>query len=150
MNPTELDITVNLIKYYMEEAGESMPQLYEEYDENSIINTLRKFTISPNYVWFNLYEGQRPVGFISGFLVHKPWNENLFDGHIAFVYVLSSHRSLDVFRQLIGQFSDWAKSNNCTRITGGDIGIDEKRTRSIYEQLGFKQILTLAKEISNE
>lgn len=148
MMPQEIDVTVNLIKYYMEEAGQSLPQLLEEYDENSIINTVRLFSINPSYVWFNLYEGQRPVGFISGYLVHKPWNDKIFDGHIAFVYVLPSHRSLDVFRQLIDKFEGWAKENNCSRITGGDIGINEERTKSIYEHIGFKQILSLAKEIN--
>lgn len=148
MQVSELDATINLIKYYMDEAAQVMPELAEEFDENSIINTLKKFNIGPQYVWFNAYEGQRPVGLISGYLVHKPWNEKIFDGHIAFIYVLPSHRSLDVFKQLVGKFEEWAKMCNCSRITGGDIGINEDRTKAIYEQIGFDQILALAKRIT--
>lgn len=148
MLPQEIDVTINLVNYYTDEAAQAIPGLAEQYDTNSIINTVRKYSISPNYVWFNLYEGQRPVGFIAGYLGQQPWNENLFLGHISLIYVLPSHRSLPVFRQLIDKFTEWAKENNCVKITAGDIGIDEERTRAIYEHIGFKPLLLMAKEIT--
>lgn len=146
MLPQEIDATVNLFNYYYNEAVESIPSMADEYDENSIINTIRNYSIAPQYVWFNLYDGQRPVGFIAGFVGQKAWNHGLMIGNISFIYILPTHRSMPVFKQLVDKFAEWAKSFNCVQITAGDIGIDIERSRAVYEYIGFKPVLLMVKE----
>ena len=62
----------------------------EEWDEDSVIQTVRQFSIDYNYFWFNAYEGQRPVGFIAGFATPTLWNNQRIDAHIALIYLLDS------------------------------------------------------------
>lgn len=146
MMANDIDSTVNLFNYYYDEAVQAIPSMNDEYDENSIINTIRNYSIAPQYVWFNLYDGQRPVGFIAGFVGQKPWNHNMMIGNISFIYILPSHRSMPVFRQLVDKFAEWAKQFNCVQITAGDIGIDIERSKSLYEFIGFKPVLLMVKE----
>lgn len=142
----ELDATMILFNYYRDEAVESLPRIAEEYDENSMIDTVRNYTIRNQYVWFNMYEGQRPVGFIAGFISATPWNKDLLVANISFVYLLTSHRSMDNFKSLYSKFEEWANSFEAYQITGGDIGINVDRSQRLYEHLGFKPVLLMVKE----
>lgn len=146
----ELDATMILFNYYRDEAIEAMPKILDEYDENSMIETMRMYASNYEYCWFNALEGQRPVGFVSGYMSQCPWNKNLITANIAFIYLLPSHRNLDNFRQLIQQFEGWAKTIKATEITAGDIGIDIARSQKVYEHFGFKPILMMTKELNDE
>ena len=149
MIPQEFDITVNLFGYYRDEAIETMPKIADEYDENSVINTIRNYASKWDCCWFNAYEGQRPVGFIAGYASECPWNSNIVYANIAFVYLLDSHRNLENFRHLMNKFEEWAKVINAQKITGGDIGIDCERMRKLYEHFEFKEMLLMVKELDN-
>jgi GNAT superfamily N-acetyltransferase len=144
MQPTELDITVNLCGYYADEA--KIPA--EEYDTDSVVDSIRMYTIQPEYVWYNAYENTRPVGFIAGCLTQKLWTKDQFIGHIDFVYLLDSHRTLDNFRRLVAEFEQWALMMKCTEVTAGDLGVNLERTEKLYEHLGYKRGLWVSKEIS--
>lgn len=148
MQSSELDSTMVLFNYYKDEAIESLPKIAEEYDDNSMLETVRNYAIRPATCWFNSYEGSRPVGFIAGGLVPCPWNKKLVSAHISFVYMLPSHRSLESFKQLMQAFEEWAKANQCYQITGGDIGINIERSAKLYEHFGFKPMLHTFKEIT--
>lgn len=150
MQGHELDATMILFNYYRDEAIESMPRIAEEYDENSMVMTVRTYASKVEYCWFNAYEGQRPVGFVGGFLSQCPWNEKILTANIAFIYMLPSHRSLDNFKQLLDAFDAWAKTMKAVEITAGDIGIDIERSRRLYEHVGFKEILLMTKELNDE
>ena len=136
-----------LFNYYRDEAIESLPKIAEEYDENSMIMTVREYASHAEYVWLNAYEGQRPVGFIAGVLTPCPWNKLLVAAHISFVYLLPSHRSLPNFRLLMDGFEEWAKQVEAYQITGGDIGIDLDRSKKLYEYFGFTPMLHTYKEM---
>ena len=146
MQPYELDATVILFNYYRDEAIESVPRIAEEYDENSMVDTIRNYAIRDQYIWLNMYEGQRPVGFIAGFIAQTPWNKDLLIANISFVYLLESHRTLENFKDLYSRFEEWARTFNAYQITGGDIGINIERSQRLYEHLGFKPVLLMVKE----
>lgn len=148
MLPQEIDATVILFNYYFEEACASIPGMAEEYDENSIIETIRYYNIDYRYTWINLYEGQRPVGFIAGFINECPWNIELVHANIAFVYIIPSHRNMDNFKSLLNNFTSWAKTMKAVKLSAGDIGIDVERSKTLYEHVGFKPILLMVKELA--
>lgn len=150
MQPQEFDVTVNLFNYYIDEAAQALPEIEEQYDSNSVIETIRLYNSHYEYVWFNAYDGQRPVGLVAGCITNLPWNRKLLIGHIDLVYLLDSHKNLDNFRSLYNEFEAWALNCGCSKITAGDIGINPDRTRKIYTHLGFKEGVWLTKELDNE
>lgn len=150
MLPIEFDSTVNLFGYYRDEAIESLPIIEEQYDENSVIDTIRTYASKWDHCWFNVYDNQRPVGFIAGYASECPWNKQIIDANIAFIYLLDSHKSMDNFRLLLNHFEQWAKTIGARSITAGDIGINPERTRKLYEHFDFKPGVWMGKELINE
>jgi hypothetical protein len=150
MNANELDSTMILFNYYRDEAIMAIPQIEEEYDENSMVETVRLYASNNDYTWMNMYEGQRPVGFIAGYASACPWNKKIISANIAFVFLLESHRTLENFKQLMSGFEEWARYVEAKEITAGDIGIDLERRERLYEHFGFKKILLMTKELNNE
>jgi GNAT superfamily N-acetyltransferase len=150
MQPQELEATVICFNYYRDEAIEVMPRIAEEYNENSMVQTIRGYAIKNEFCWFNAYEGQRVVGFIGGYVTDCPWNQEIITANIGFVYLLPTHRGLENFKQLMNEFTAWAKVYKATEITAGDIGINVERSRTLYQHLGFKEILLMTKDLDNE
>jgi hypothetical protein len=149
MRPEEFDATMTLVGYYADEAAQSVPGFADDYDENSARDTVRLYASNYEYSWFNAYDNTRPVGFIAGHLVACPWNQNITNAHIAFIYMLESHRTLANFQELLGQFEDWARIAKVKEITTGDIGINPERTKKIYEHFDFRADLSMSKELTN-
>jgi hypothetical protein len=149
MIPQEFDVTVNLFGYYRDEAVESLPRIADEYDENSVIKTIKHFASKWDHCWFNAYEGQRPVGFIAGYASECPWNSQLIDANIAFIFLLDSHKNMDNFRALISKFEEWSKTIKARSMTAGDIGINPERTQKLFEHFDFKPGVWLEKELIN-
>jgi GNAT superfamily N-acetyltransferase len=150
MLPQEFDQTMILFGYYRDEAIESLPKIAEEYDENSVLETIRLYASNYEYCWFNMYEGNRPVGFVAGYASACPWNKKKLSANIAFIYVLKSHRNMERFKGLLDKFTEWAKTIDADEITGGDIGINPERTQALYENFGFKPLVMMSKELINE
>jgi len=150
MHPAEFDLTVNLFGYYRDEAVKTMPHIDEEYDENSVIETIRLYNSHHEYGWFNAYEGQRPVGLIAGCITQTPWNKNILNAHIDMIFLIDSHRNMENFRSLYNEFEAWARGYEARKITAGDIGINPDRTRKVYGQLGFVESAWMIKEIVDE
>ena len=149
MQPREFDMTVNLFGYYRDEAIQTMPKIADEYDENSVIDTIKTFASKWDHIWLNAYDNQRPVGFIAGYASACPWNSNILDANIAFIYLLDSHKNMDNFRELLTQFEGWARTIKAQNITAGDIGINPERTQKLYEHFGFKPGVWMGKELTN-
>lgn len=147
MDPTEIDITVNLFNYYRDEAIETLPKIELEYSEDAVLETIRNYTIQYDHCWLNLYDNQRPVGFVGGYIVGVPWSKTSLIGNLQFIYVLKSHRNMDVFKDLVQAFENWARQFDVTKIVAGDIGIDIERTQKIYEHLGYTAGLIVSKDI---
>lgn len=150
MQPLEFDSTIICFQYYRDEAIESLPRIAEEYDENSVLKTIKTFATKWDHCWFNAYEGQRVVGFIAGYASECPWNTEIIDANIAFIFMLDSHKNMDNFRQLLVKFEEWAKTIKARNITAGDIGINPERTQKLYEHFGFKPGVWMGKELINE
>jgi hypothetical protein len=149
MQPTEFDVTINLFGYYRDDAIESMPQIADEYDENSVIDTIRTFASKWDHCWFNIYDNQRPVGFVAGYATECPWNKQIIDANIAFIFLIDSHKNMDNFRLLLGKFEEWARTIGARSITAGDIGINPERTQKLYEHFDFKPGVWMGKELIN-
>jgi GNAT superfamily N-acetyltransferase len=147
MRPEEIDVTVNLFRYYAAEAGESDPELGAEFDSDSVIDSIRQRNIHPEYVWFNAYDNGRPVGFISACITQAPWNQEIFYAHIELIFMLQSHRNMDNFKRLVEQVEEWARMHNAQKLTAGDIGINVDRTKKIYSHLGFSEGCWMDKEL---
>jgi len=147
MRPEEIDVTINLFRYYANEAANNNPELGAEFDEDSVIETIRTRNIHPEYVWFNAYEGTRPVGFISAGVTQAPWNKEILYAHIELIYMLESHRNMDTFRQMVDQVEQWAKNYGAQKITAGDIGVNPDRTRKVYQHLGFNESCFMDKDL---
>jgi GNAT superfamily N-acetyltransferase len=147
MRPEELDVTINLFRYYAGEAAEDNPALGAEFDEDSVIESIRSRNIHPEYVWFNAYEGLRPVGFISACITQAPWNKDITYCHIELIFMLKSHRNMTAFKQLINAVEEWGRDFDIQQITAGDIGINPERTRKVYEGVGFKSGCWMSKEV---
>lgn len=150
MKALEIDTTMICFNYYRDEAIERMPRIAEEYDDDSMVETVRSHVIDYNSVWFNAMEGQRVVGFVAGYLSACPWNKRILTANISFIYMLPSHRSMASFNQLLTAFTEWARNCSATEITAGDIGIDIERSQTLYSHMGFKPILLMSKELNNE
>ena len=144
MLPQEIDITVNLCKYYKEEA--SIPD--EEYFENDVVETIRLYSTKYEYCWLNAYEGQRPIGLVAGYICKAPWGPT-YHAHCELIFLLESHRNMENFKQLIKAFEEWARICGAKEMTAGDIGINVERTKRIFGALGFKEGCWMNKELDD-
>lgn len=147
MRPDEIDITVNLCRYYHQEAAEAIPELAEQWDTNSVIKTIRQRSINPALVWLNMYEGSRPVGFISGSFNTAPWNDGIVISAIDMFYILPSHRNIENFRDLYKNYEEYARMVNTTKVFVSDMGVNPDRTNKLYEHFGFERTTSLIKDI---
>jgi GNAT superfamily N-acetyltransferase len=147
MNAYEIDATLICVDYYKDEAIESVPAIAEEYDYNSVVNTVKTYASKMHYCWLNAYEGQRVVGFVGGYLADTPWNNKILTGNIVFLFLLESHRNMDNFKMLVNEFENWARMNKAKYVTGGDLGLNYERSKKLYQHLGFEPMLLMNKEL---
>lgn len=150
MQAGELDSTITLFEYYRDEAIQSLPRIRDEYDENSVVETIKNYASHWDHCWFNAYDNTRPVGFVAGYATECPWNKSIIEANIGFIYLLDSHKNMDNFRKLIQKFEEWAKMIKASSITAGDIGIDPERTEKLYSHFGFKSGVWMGKDLINE
>jgi GNAT superfamily N-acetyltransferase len=150
MLPQEMDSTMICAGYYFDEAAQALPAMSEQYDENSVRETIRQYASQYQYTWLNAMESGRCVGFVAGFLSTAPWNNRIITANIALMYLLESHRSMENFRELVTKFEEWARTAGATDMTAGDIGINPERTQRLYQHLGFKPGVWMGKELAYE
>jgi hypothetical protein len=142
MQPHEIDITVNLFAQYYDQLVENNNDNLSYYDENSVIETIRNYTIRQQLVWLNAYEGQRPVGFIAGSFGPCLWNKQITKAHIDFVFLLPGRN----MQELINAFTEHAHAMDAREIILTDM--NTKVNQPIFENLGFRGIQLMTKEIS--
>jgi len=146
MTPEDIDQVVSLYERYFSEACDAIPSMLREWDENSVIDTIRSYCAHWDRTWLVACENQRITGFIAGFASESPWNSQLINANIAFLYLSPEQRSLEHLKLLYREFLSWANTIGAHKITGGDIGINLERTRTLYEYLGFSPVLLMAKD----
>lgn len=150
LEPVDLDATVDLFEQYFEEAVVSIPSMKTEWDEESLINSIRNYGIQWAQCWFNAFEHtHNPVGFVAGSITAAPWNAQVLTANIELIYIHPDSRSMENFQTLVDYFTRWAVQAGCVRITAGDIGIDPARTNKIYQHLGFEPACLLVKDIES-
>ena len=144
MLANELDTTFMLFNnYYKDEIVEINPNLFQDYDENSMVETIRNHSISYEMFWANAYEGQRPVGFIGGFLSACPWNKQLVFANISYIYLLKSHRNKENLKMLMDEFNAWAKLINAVRA----ISTDNEIFAESFKQMEYTSEMLMTKEL---
>lgn len=142
--PDELDNTIILMEYYRDEAD--LPE--GEYDPDAMAATVKNYIVHHDHCWYNLMEGDRPVGLVAGYISELPWSTRLI-AHIQFIFTLPSHRNIENARRLVEHFETWAQNLGAKKISAGDIGINPQRTRAFYQQIGYSDTgCWLSKEIS--
>jgi GNAT superfamily N-acetyltransferase len=147
MHPAEFDDTLVLLDQYFAEAAASLPEMADQWDEESMINFVKTYASQYQYVWLNAYVDNRPVGLIAGCITTAPWNETVLTANIEMIFLEDLHRSMDNFATLVEYFTNWATSLGALKVTAGDIGINPDRTKKIYEHLGFEPACFLVKDI---
>ena len=147
MQPQEFDYTVTLFNRYFDEAAEAIPGMAEQWNEQSVISTIKHFASHWDHIWYNCYEGNRPVGFIAGYASDTPWNKEILNANIAFVYLTEDCRNMDNFRAMMNEFNSWATLIGASKITGGDIGINSDRMKTLYEYYDFEPMLFMIKAV---
>ena len=96
-----------------------------------------------------MYDGTRPVGFITGSVSSAPWNNRITFAHIEMFYIMQSHRNIDSFRQLIAAFEQWSNTFEPQHISVSDAGVDPERTKKLFEHIGFKPQTFLTKAVQD-
>ena len=147
MHPREIDATLDILDLYFQEAVTGIPEMADQWNEESMITFVRTYAAQWQYSWLNAYVNDQPVGLIAGSVTAAPWNDQVLTGHINMIYLVEEHRNMDNFRTLVEYFEKWAAGLGCRRLTAGDIGINPDRTKKIYEHLGFESSVFLVKDI---
>lgn len=150
LKPVDLDAAVDLFEQYYAEAVEVLPDMRDEYDEGSMIETIRTYASHYQHCWYlGFVDSTRPIALCAGSLTPTPWNENILNANIDMIYIVPEHRSMDNFKTLVDYFNAWAAQFGARKITAGDIGINPDRTEKVYKHLGFEPacFLTRAVEI---
>lgn len=123
----EIDNIVILTEYFRDELK------IEDWNTNSILDTIREFSIQITDTWLVAFDNQRPVGFIMGNVNKYPWNEDLY-GVVEMFYLLPSHRNPQNQQELLEEFTNWARNLGADRIKVIDI---DTKNYGFYEQQGF-------------
>jgi GNAT superfamily N-acetyltransferase len=148
MLPHELDATMILMNYYRDELFEKHPSLLDEYDENSITETVRRYVINHEFVWFNAYEGQRPVGFIGGHMSNLPWNNSIISANIDYIYMCPGKQTNANYKQLMESFEEWARAIKATKITGSDFNCTLEEGQEFFKSFGYTPVVLSIKELT--
>lgn len=141
----EFDSTMILMDYFKQDLEEKAPHTAHKWDENSVIKSVRHIQSHANAQWFNLYEGQRPVGFISGSFTTCPFNHDLINANIDLCYVIPSHRSYEAVRLLVEKLEEWASTHRVNEITITDTGIAGE-LQDYYTNMGYTTATWMHKE----
>ena len=138
MSSHEIDVVINLFQYFRDEI--MIPDA--EYDEDRILNFVRQYSINYNLFFEVAWEGQRPVGFVGGFLTEDPVVGAKVAG-LQVLFLLDSHKSTTNYQQLVQPFEEWAKMNQCKVIRCIDVGYRPNRLNSVLEDLNFQELPTV-------
>lgn len=125
-------------------------QDFEEYTDNKKVveETIIKYFSDKKYLLFVAEENGVLLGYICGFIMHKPPHKKLNkEGHVQDWFVSIPYREkkigIQLFNKLLGEF----KNEACTHV-GLDTFAENKDAMSIYEKLGFyKRLVSFIKKI---
>jgi hypothetical protein len=149
IHPGEIDDLLSVIHQFAEEASKAMPEIAGEISDQIIVENIRAWSIQHSHTLFVAFDGQRPVGFIAGFVVQMPWGKTC-QASIQFRFLLENYRTMENFKALLEKFEEWAKTKGATKILSGDIGVDIERSRKVLGYLGFKEGFFAYREIKYE
>lgn len=133
LRPQDMDNTMILMDYYREE----MNLEDGEWDENSVIQSIRLYSSNAETCFLVAVEGQRVVGCCSG-IARKEFYNNTIETVIQMLYLLPSHRNTENYNQIFGEFKNWAHSFGSKRTLLVDVGNNATRIHPIADVLDFQ------------
>ena len=132
MEPSELDLVVNVFEYYRDETNITD----EQWDLERVVKTIKHYAITWGLFFRVAFEGQRPIGVIGGFVTEDPITGERASA-IQFCYLKPDYADVGNYRQLINEFIDWSKTVNATSLKCLDIGNNPNRLADVYESIGI-------------
>lgn len=145
MRPEEIDSVLIVFEYYRDAVGIDD----QSYDSDRVLATIKEFAIRPNLFFKIALDNSRPVGIIGGFLSPDPV-EREHTATIQFIFLVQGYDTADNYRQLVDEFTLWARQSKASAIRAIDIGNNPLRLQTIYEDLEFTpvRISIMNKEIA--
>jgi len=132
MEPTELDLVVNVFEYYRDEANITD----EQWNLQHVVKTIKNYSITWGLFFRVAFEGSRPVGVIGGFVTEDPITGERASA-IQFCYLKPDYADVGNYRQLIDAFVEWSKTVEATSFKCLDIGNNPDRLLEVYESIGI-------------
>ena len=147
IHPGEINDLLSIIHQFAEEAAEKMPEIADEIDDGVIVQNIRSWSIQHTHCLLVGYSGDRPIGFVAGFIIQMPWSVS-YQANLHFIFMTEEFRSMENFRALLNKFEEWAKIFDVKRLFAGDMGVNVERSRKLYGYLGFNERLLAVKEFT--
>lgn len=129
--PDELDNIAIVMEYYADDED-----IASDYDSDCMVASIREYLINPAHCWLCLYDGDRIVGFVSGYLCDIPWNKK-FVANLQFLYCIPSHRTEKNLQALLKEFEDWAWNQKASSIFGHEFKQSDDSKHEFYQHQGY-------------
>lgn len=145
LRPQDLDNTMIMMDYYREEMDIGQD---EEWNENSVIQSIRLYSTNAECMFLVAVESDRVVGCCSG-IARKEFYNDTIETVMQMMFLLPSHRNKENYQQLLGEFLNWSHLVKSQRMLLVDIGNSNTRIQTIADTLNFdhKNIRVFVKEI---
>lgn len=134
--PQDFDHVLTLLKYQVGELERD-----DIYDHNTALDNLRTASTKSHYFNFVAIEGNRPVGFITGYGTSYKEYTDIKMVHIGNFYLLPSHRDQSTFDRLFQSVTEWAALIQASYITAELTDVNqldslmEQRLTKVYKIL---------------
>jgi hypothetical protein len=132
LRPLDINDLMILMNYYKDEINVSD----EQWDENSLIQSVKRYASNAQYTFLVAIDNQRLVGLCAGTVVSEVYNTEL-KTLIQMFFLLPSHRNQENYKQLYNEFVNWSTLIGVDKIGLSDIGDNPKRIKPIGDMLGF-------------
>ncbi|WP_263082152.1 GNAT family N-acetyltransferase [Endozoicomonas sp. Mp262] len=143
-NPLRLQL-----KFYL--ATNKISRQYP-LDEQRIEQMLQLMTGHPDYALWVAYDGDNPVGFISGNLQHSLFHDRIFAFDLGW-FVLPGYQGKGIGRQLMDTYVHWAQAHGASvahfSVVFADKEADQRSTDKLAA-MGFEHWGYLTRKVLSE
>lgn len=135
LTPADMDAAIILMNYYQDEME------VEDWQQDEVVQALRKYSISGEANCLVAMEGNRCVGICVGGLKKEFYNKKMI-AYVQLLYLLPTHRDKYNYQNLFNEFAKWFAPLNIKTVILNDILDDNPRMKDIAEKLEFDDIVT--------
>jgi len=109
IKPEDLDSTLDIVEEYFSDLA--------DYNPDDAVETVKTYTAQYHYTWQTAYIDSTPVGFVGGYIMAAPWNEQKLTGYITMIYLVEEHSTVINYETLIDYFTRWTSELGGTRVS---------------------------------